>query len=160
MTISSRHNQILSLLTEIDDTNINKNSSFQSTTLDDTNKIEIRNVPEENNDEKTLSFEDNTSHVLLSMNEPSRPDSSDNSTLSSSDVFSDSASDSSKKTNSSSSDNDSREESLKYICKENRKPRYDKKLCCQAPSMIKFLGTIGVKKLDLKHELRLRMIAF
>ena len=78
----------MTLLTEIDDTNINENSAFQSTTLDDTKNIEIHNIAEENNDEKTLSFEDVTSHIIHVINEPSQPDSSDNSTSSSSDMFS------------------------------------------------------------------------
>ena len=34
------------------------------------------------------------------------------------------------------------------------------KVCSQALQMIKFLGTLHMRKLDLKHETRLRRITF
>ena len=76
-------------------------------------------------------------------------------------MFSDFSSELSKTTNSSSSDNNPKADNLGSTTRRNSKPLSDKKLCYQALNMIKFLGTtINMKKLDLKHEHRLRRVTF
>ena len=47
----------------------------------------------------------------------------------------------------------------RYISGNNSRLTSDK-VCYQALQMIKFLGTLHMRKLDLKHELRLKTIAF
>ena len=74
-------------------------------------------------------------------------------------MFSD-TSDSSEQSTVSSSDNTLRERASKPTFKKQRKRLSNKRLCYQALNMIKFLGTIHMKKLDSKYEPRLRRIAF
>ncbi len=45
----------MSLLTEIDDTNCNEDSSYETTTFNETADIENHNVPDGNNDEEVLA---------------------------------------------------------------------------------------------------------
>ena len=160
-TKSTRHNQIVSLLTEIDETNINEDSPSKSILMHDKDGSELQNnITDEDGDEESFSISNKSCTIIHSLDDPSPPDPSDNSTSSSSDMFSDSSSDSSimSKSNSSSSNDLPKKENNNF--KKNRRPLSDKKLCNQALNMIKFLGTIHMKKLDLKHEPRLRRIAF
>ena len=62
-----RHNQKMSLLTEIDDATLNEDSSYiKTTSFNEIADIETHNVPEGNNDEITLVLEEGNSHILLS----------------------------------------------------------------------------------------------
>ena len=151
-TKSTRHNQIVSLLTEIDETNINEDSPSKSILMHDKDGSELQNnTTDEDGDEESFSISNKSCTIIHSLDDPSPPDPSDNSTSSSSDMFSDSSSDSSimSKSNSSSSNDLPKKENNNF--KKNRRPLSDKKLCNQALNMIKFLGTIHMKKLDLKH---------
>ena len=75
-------------------------------------------------------------------------------------MFSD-TSESSKQSTDSSSDNTSKGRNNKSTLKKKKKKRLsNQRLCYQALNMIKFLGTIHMKKLDSKYEPRLRRIAF
>ena len=157
-TKSSRHNQIVSLLTEIYDTNLDSTtSSPQSKVFDISNDNKEDDISQKND---TSIIQDETSLFTETLNIPTEPDFSDNSSSSSSsDMFSD-ISDSSKQSTDSSSDNTSRERVNKPTLKKQGERLSNKRLCYQALKMIKFLGTIHLKKLDLKHEPRLRRIAF
>ena len=100
-TNSSRHNQWVSLLTEIDDTIISEDSSPKQAVSNDEDNLESQNIiteeKEEKEDEEEFSITDNALQILQSIDDPSQPDSSDNLTSSSSDMFSDSSSSSSNK---------------------------------------------------------------
>jgi len=155
-TKSTRHNQIVSLLTEIDETNLNENSSIEISHKNSSERQDKTTDTERI--EELLSIPNDNCHSIHSINHSPSTDPSDNSTSSSSDMFSDTSSDSSRLSKSSSS-NSAYERHLNDSVRK-RKPLSNKKLCNQALSMIKFLGTIHMKKLDLKHEPRLRRVAF
>ena len=100
----------------------------------------------------TISFLDNISDqdTQFSDDNPSSdPSSSDSSTSSSS-----SSSYSSKDSNSSISTNLSKQSSNEKTIKQSKIS--DDKICSQALIMIKFLGTLNMKKLDLRHDPQLR----
>ena len=138
-TKSTRHNQIVSLLTEIDDTNINEVSPSKSILMHEKDESELQNITaDEDGDEEPFSISNKSCTIIHSLDDPSPPDPSDNSTSSSSDMFSDSSSDSSimSKSNSSSSNDLLKKENNNF--KKNRRPLSDKKLCNQTLNMIKF----------------------
>ena len=86
-----------------------------------------------------------------SRSDPSLSDSSISSSSSSSSL-------SSKNSNSSISTNFSKQSSNEETIKQSKIS--DDKICSQALSMIKFLGTLNMRKLDLRHDPRLRRASF
>ena len=90
-TKSSRHNQIISLLTEIDETNLDDGtSSIKSSRVTDNPDAVKKDDLSKNND--SPNFQDETSLFTETINIPSDPDFSDissSSSSSSSDIFSD-----------------------------------------------------------------------
>ena len=157
-TKSSRHNQIVSLLTEIDDTNLDNSTSSPKSKVYDTLNDDKEDDISQKNDISVIQNE--TSLFTETIDIPSEPDFSDNPSSSSSSVMFLDTSESSKQSTVSSFDNTSEERNNKPTIKNQGKKLSNKRLCYQALNMIKFLGIIHRKKLDLKHEPRLRRIAF
>ena len=62
--------------------NLNENSLSQPTVIHDQDSMEMHNITQGNDDDRTLPFIDNTSQILQSAEEPSQPDSPNNSTSS------------------------------------------------------------------------------
>ena len=104
-------------------------------------------------DVDTIFFLDHISDkdIQLSDDNPSSDPSSSDSSISSSSSSSYSSTNSNSTISTKQSSN-----------KESTKTRKlsDDKICSQALSMIKFLGTLNMKKLDLKHDPRLRRASF
>jgi len=141
-------NILLSIISSLNKLDVSTNSNDHITTQQ--NSSSINQI--DNTHDTILNLEGLLPFDKIAQDDPSdQPSSSDSSKSSSS-------------ASSSVSSNSSTNSSHK-VANSAHKDRYisklsDSKICSQALIMIKFLGTLNMKKLDLKHEPRLRRASF
>ena len=117
---SSRHNQIVSLLADLDETNLDNSTSSPNSKVHDTlNDDKENDISQKNN---ISVIQDETSFFTETIDIPSEPDFSENPSSSSSDMFSD-TSESSKQSTDSSSDNTSKGRNNKSTLKKKKKKK-------------------------------------
>ena len=139
---------LLSIISSLNNLDISDNNNDQATISE--NSFDIDNQLSDKID--VLSDINDITSILQQdqVDPPEEPSSSDSSTSSSS------SSSSSSKSSSSSSI----EQAKSILLDKHTSKLSDSKICSQALNMIKFLGTLNMKKLDLKHEPRLRRATF